>query len=288
MAATTSDSKADAPAGPIAVIAGSGALPKMVVDALRRSGREVIVLAIAGEADAAPLQEACAYELRLGEIGRMWRLLADHQCREALLIGAVSKRPELKALRPDFGGLLAIPRLVKLMRGGDDRLFSGIAEMFAEKGVTLVSALDAAPDLALPQGVLTKRAPSAEEAEDIARAAEAADALGRLDIGQAAIAVGGRVVAVEGAEGTEGLLLRIGDLRASGRIQRSGGVMVKRLKPGQDRRIDIPTIGPATAGQVRRAGLGGVAASANGTLLAGRVETVAAFDAAGLFLTGIE
>jgi DUF1009 family protein len=276
-----------AAAGPIAIIAGSGALPPMVSDAVRRAGRPQVVLALAGEADSAGFAGVPVHALRLGEVGRLWRLLAEHGCTEALLIGAVSKRPDLSALRPDLGGLMIIPRILKLMRGGDDRLFSGIAEIFAEKGVALVSALDVAPELALRGGIHTHRRPSREDEEDIARAAEAARVLGALDIGQAAVAVGGRVVAVEGAEGTEALIERVGGLRTSGRIAADGGVLVKRIKPQQDRRIDMPTIGPATAGQCRRAGLAGVAASADATLLAGRDETVAAFDAANLFLVGI-
>jgi DUF1009 family protein len=287
MSAAATES-ADAPATrPIAIIAGNGALPPLVSRAAQRAGRRPIVLAIAGEADPTDFPDVVVHTLRLGEVGKLWRLLAAAECREALLIGAVSKRPDLAALRPDLGGVMLLPRIVKLMRGGDDHLFSGIAAIFAEKGIALASALDVAPELAMPNACLTRVRPTAEDREDIARAGEAAKALGELDVGQAAVAAGGRVVAVEGAEGTDALLARIADMRAAERIPPAGGVLVKRVKPQQDRRIDIPTVGPATAHQCRRAGLRGVAASAGATLLVGRDETVAAFDAEGLFLAGV-
>jgi DUF1009 family protein len=141
--------------------------------------------------------------------------------------------------------------------------------------------------LVLPEGAVTQRRPTAEEAEDIALAAEALRVLGPLDIGQAAISVAGRVVAIEGAEGTDALIDRIEPMRLAKRIPAEGGVLVKRAKPQQDRRFDLPTIGPETARRARRARLTGVAAEADATLLVGQSETIAAFEAEGLFLLGV-
>jgi DUF1009 family protein len=180
-----------------------------------------------------------------------------------------------------------IPRILQLMRGGDDNLLAGVAAMFQEQGMTLVGPLDVAPDLALPEGLVAGTA-SPAAAAGIAKAAEAARLIGRLDIGQAAVAVAGRVVAVEDAGGTDALLDRVAALRASGRVTSTGGVLVKCAKPQQDLRLDLPTIGPATAENARRAGLDGVAGEAGRALLAGRDETIDAFRRAGLFLYGIK
>ena len=272
---------------PIAILAGHGRLPILAAAAVARAGRFPLVLAIAGEADPAAFAGMPVHTLRWGEVGRLWRLLDEHRCREAIFIGGVSGRPELRSIKFDMGGIALLPRLAKLVRGGDDALLSGIAAIFNERGIKLVSVLDVAPEMALPAGLLTRRSPAPEEEEDISVAAEAARALGRLDIGQAAVAVGGRVVALEGAEGTNGLLARLDPLRAAGRIPANGGVLVKMVKPQQDRRIDLPTIGPETAKAARAAKLTGVAGSAGETLIAGREETVAEFDRQGLFLTGL-
>jgi len=94
-------------------------------------------------------------------------------------------------------------------------------------------------------------------------------------------------VAVEGAEGTDGLLDRVGELRRSGRIPARGGVLVKCMKLRQDPRLDLPTIGPVTARAAALADLSGVAVEAGRALLAGRCETIAAFGEAGLFLLGL-
>ncbi len=153
--------------------------------------------------------------------------------------------------------------------------------------MTLIGPLDVAPELALSEGFVTGTAPP-DAIAGIGKAAEAARLIGRLDIGQAAVAVGGRVVAVEDAGGTDGLLDRVAALRASGRIAPRGGVLVKCPKPQQDLRLDPPAIGPVTADNARRAGLDGVAGEAGRTLLAGRDETIGAFRRSGLFLCGLQ
>jgi DUF1009 family protein len=181
---------------------------------------------------------------------------------------------------------MLVPRLLQVLRDGDDSLLSGAAALFEEKGLTLISALDLAPDLALAEGLATGQV-SHQLMGDIGRATEAARAIGTLDIGQCAVAMEGRVVAVEDAGGTDGLLDRIAGLRDRGRIPKAGGVLVMCMKPNQDSRIDLPAIGPGTAERVRTAGLEGVAGEAGRTLLAGPAETLEAFRRAGLFLLGI-
>lgn len=271
---------------PVAILAGRGVLPPLVAAAAARHGRAPVVFAIAGEADASAFGSMPTHVVRWGEAGRMFRLAQDAGCREAVFIGAIAHRPDFRSVRPDFGTVMLIPRILQLLRGGDDSLLSGVAALFEEKGLKLISALDLAPDLALAEGFATGHA-SADMLADVERAAEAARAIGRLDIGQGAVAVGGRVVALEDAGGTDALLERIAALRGSGRIARTGGVLVKCVKPNQDRRIDLPTIGPGTAESARAAGLDGVAAEAGRTLLAGPAETVDAFRRNGLFLLGI-
>jgi DUF1009 family protein len=172
------------------------------------------------------------------------------------------------------------------MTRSDDNLLSGVARIFEEKGLVLVSPLAVAPELALGEGCQAGRVP-AEAEKDIEKATEAARVIGRLDIAQAAVAAGGRVVALEDAGGTDALLDRVAALREEGRIPRSGGVLVKCMKPQQDGRHDVPTVGPGTASRAARAGLLGVAAEAGRTLLVGRAATVDAFRRAGVFLLGL-
>lgn len=273
--------------GPIAILAGGGDLPALVEESVVRSGRDPLVIAIAGEADPASFASRSVHELRWGELGRLFRLLEVAGCAEAVFIGAIHRRPDFRAVRPDFGAVALLPRILKLMRNGDDSLLTGVAGIFAERGIRLCSPLDVAPDLGLQLGIQAG-APTSEQLVDVAKAAEAARMIGRLDIGQGAVAVGRRVVALEGAEGTDGLLERIALMRQRGRIPQQGGVLVKCMKPQQDARLDIPTIGPETAEKARAAGLDGVASEAGRTLVAGQARTLEAFRRYGLFLVGIE
>ncbi len=279
---------ADKQAGrPIAILAGSGDLPLLLAEAVRRAGDEPVIFPIVGEADVADFPGFTAHKIRWGEIGGFLRLVRGADCKEAVLIGGVTRRPDFKAIRPDLGALAFLPRILKLLRRGDDGALSEVADMFAENGMTLVDPLSVAPELALPEGQVAGKKPPADLLADMEQAAEAARAIGRLDIGQAAVAVDGRVVALEGAEGTDGLLERVAQLRVAGRIAKSGGVLVKCMKPNQDPRLDLPGIGPRTAIAARHTGLDGVAGDAGRALLAGRAETIAAFEEEGLFLIGM-
>jgi len=132
-------------------------------------------------------------------------------------------------------------------------------------------------------------APGKDDITDILKAAEAANALGLLDVGQGAVSVGGRVVALEGPEGTDGMLERVASLRTAGRISaRRKGVLVKLCKPQQDLRADLPSIGPSTVENARSAGLAGIAVEAGRALVLEREALIAAANASGLFVVGLD
>ncbi|WP_026380143.1 LpxI family protein [Afifella pfennigii] len=277
-----------APGAPLAILAGGGRLPQLLAEAAARAGRRPVLFPLAGEAQAGIKGAADfpVFPVRWGEAGRLERLLKDNGCKEAVFVGAV-KRPELKELRPDFGAIRLMPRIFQILRaGGDNSALSAAASIFEEHGIRLIDPLSVAPELACPAGLVVEGKAALDE-EELARAVEAARMIGELDIGQAAVASGGRVVALEGAEGTNGLLERIGEMRAARRIPGHGGILVKCMKPNQDPRLDIPTIGPETAERALAAGLDGVACEAGRSMLAGRQETFSAFRKARLFLYGI-
>lgn len=272
---------------PVAILAGGGKLPPLVAAAALRKGQAPVVFAIAGEAEPSAFQPSPVHVVRWGEIGRMFRLTEEAGCREAVFIGSIVHRPDFRALSPDLGTVKLIPRIIQLMSGRDGSLLDGVTRMFEEKGIRIVSPLAIAPGLALPDGCLTGDL-SAESARDIEVARKAAQEIGKRDIAQGAVAIDGRVAAVEDTDGTDAMLARVAALRKSGALPKAGGVLVKCLKPSQDGRHDLPTIGPQTAERAAHAGLVGVAAEAGRTILVGRDETVDAFRRAGLFLAGFQ
>jgi UDP-2,3-diacylglucosamine hydrolase len=267
--------------GPLAIIAGGGTLPCAVADAASSQGREVHIIGIHGEADGAIERFPHAW-VKWGEVGKLFATLEKHGCRDLVIIGAVA-RPDLANVRFDLGAIKNLPRLLRLGLGGDDNVLSGVVRFLENKGYRVHGAGDVAPALLAAKGKLGAKSPSAEDQADIDTAFRVVDALGRLDIGQGAVVVNGHVLAVEAAEGTDAMLARCAELR---RGRERAGVLVKAPKPGQEVRVDLPTIGPDTVRKAADAGLAGVAVAAGRVLVADRAATIAAADELGLFLFG--
>jgi len=159
-----------------------------------------------------------------------------------------------------------------------------------ESGIRIIGVKDVAPDILVTEGALGRYQPSARDRSDIECALDLIATLGRFDVGQAAVVAANHVLAVEAAEGTDHLLGRITELRANGRVTTPPGVgvLVKAPKPAQDRRFDLPAIGPQTVAKVAAAGLAGIAVAAGDTMIADAAEVIAAADRAGIFVVGVD
>jgi DUF1009 family protein len=176
-----------------------------------------------------------------------------------------------------------------MFRHGDNGLLSGLGSIVEEQGFRLLGAHEVAPELLMPQGAVGNRMPGDDDWADIQRALALLQATGPFDVGQAAVVSDGRVLAIEAAEGTDQMLARLAELRRSGQIHaRDGaGVLVKAPKPGQDRRFDLPSIGPRTVEGAATAGLAGIAVVAGSTIVAEPDHIIAAADRAKIFVIGI-
>lgn len=272
-----------AAAGPLGIIAGAGELPVRVARAAVAAGREVFVIVIGGHGDPGPFGSIPKVVLRLGAAGRMIELLRERGVRQLVLAGRVS-RPSLFALRPDPAGAMLLARIGAKAFGGDDTLLSAVIRVLAEEGFEVVGAQAFLDDLFAPPGLMTKRAPDEQAMADIRRGVAVVRALGAADVGQAAVVQQGLVLGVEAIEGTDALIRRCRDLAREG----AGGVLVKLVKPGQSRLVDLPTVGLATVEEAAMAGLRGIAVEAGGTIILDRPAIVAAAEEAGLFLTAID
>ncbi len=273
---------------PLAIICGGGSFPGAVAEAVARRGRRPVMFGIRGWADAAVIGRYAHHWIALGQAGRFFRLAQAENCREVLFIGTVL-RPPLTQLRLDWQTIKLMPRVVRFFRGGDDTLLSGVAGIAESGGFRVVGVPDVAPEILVPEGVLGRHRPSERNAADIARALALIGALGPFDVGQAAVVADDHVLAVEAAEGTDNMLARIADLRRQGRVTapRGTGVLVKAPKPGQDRRFDLPSIGPRTVENAARAGLAGIAVTAGSTMLAEAEQAIALADRERIFFVGV-
>ncbi|MCP8938207.1 UDP-2,3-diacylglucosamine diphosphatase LpxI [Alsobacter sp. SYSU M60028] len=271
----------------IAIIAGGGAFPLAVANAAAAQGCEVRVIGLRGFAERAlrRFPTVWADMLDPGRVLAELRAIAP----DAVVLAGNVTRPGPLAIRSVFSAFRNRDELGRILSAGDDRLLRGVVSLIEDAGFRVVGAQAVAPELLAPAGVLTRSAPDAAAEADIAKAVELLRSLGPFDVGQGAVLSGGRVLAVEGPEGTDAMLARVRQLqrRRRLRLDGSGGVLVKLPKPGQETRIDLPAVGPRTVDRARAAGLSGIAVAAGGVLLLDRPVLVRAADAAGLFLVGI-
>jgi UDP-2,3-diacylglucosamine hydrolase len=266
----------------LGIVAGGGAFPGLVAAACRAEGRPFHILALTGHADPAVIGDAPADWIRLGEAGHGFQRLHDAGVEDVVMIGPV-RRPTLSELAPDFRTVRFFAK-VGLKALGDDGLLRAVLHEFEAEGFRVVGIDEVLADCLASEGPYGRVLPDAQAQADICRGLEVANGLGALDVGQAVIVQQGVVLGVEAIEGTDRLIRRCADLRRDG----PGGVLVKVKKPGQDRRVDLPTIGLTTLCEAAGAGLRGIAIEAAGTLVLGREKVVEEADALGLFVVGVK
>jgi DUF1009 family protein len=270
----------------LGLIAGGGALPATLARHCLAAGRPVFVLRLKGFAGP-ELAKFDGADVGLAQLGAAIAAFHSAECVSVCMAGTVS-RPDFAALKPDARGLLALPGALRASRMGDDGLLRFLVHEFEKEGFVVEGAHQVMADLTLAAGPFGRSAPGAGDLADIERGLQAARAIGALDIGQAAVACEGLILALEAQEGTDAMLARIGELPANirGDETRRRGVLAKAAKPGQDIRVDLPTIGPRTVAAAARAGLAGIAGETGRLLVVDREATRALADELGLFVFG--
>ncbi len=245
---------------PLGLIAGSRLLPFVFAREARRQGRRVVAAAFEGETDPALAVEVDEIEwLRVGQLGKMIRALADRGARECVMLGQIAPK-NLFDLRPD---LRAMGVMLRLKRRNAHTLFGAIAEELEKDGVRLVEALPWLQPWIPAKGFAAGPVPTPEEREDVAYGLGLAREIARLEIGQSVVVKRGTALAVEGFEGTDACLERGGKLAGKD----GGAVAVKVAKAGHDMRFDIPCIGPRTVETCAASGVRVLAVEAGRSLL---------------------
>ncbi|SNZ07849.1 LpxI family protein [Cohaesibacter gelatinilyticus] len=261
--------------GPVGIIAGGQSLPLEIAAKLQAQGRDYVLFGLMGEADIA-IESHPHYWLKWGEIGRMFKLFEQHSIRHLLCIGSVSKRPDYKSIRLDLGAVRALPDILRIMSsGGDEGVLGGVANFMEKRGIELLSVPQLTPELVVGDNFSINSSLAAPLANDILLAAKAALLVGELDAGQGAVVADGRILALEGPEGTDQMLARVADIREQKRARwnfGTQGVLLKRARPAQDLRFDMPTIGPRTLIGLEKAGLAGLICAQGEVLCASHEE----------------
>ena len=246
------------------------------------------MLAFEGITDPDAVAGAAHAWTRIGQSRRMFKLLRRHGVEEVVAVGTMRRMP-LWRLRPDLLTILALLRLMirsgfRLFRFGDDQILKIIIAEFERYGPRVVGIETVMQNLLATLGPYGALKPDKKARRDIALGIEAAREVGARDVGQGAVVRDGQVLEVEDARGTDAMLARC----ARHRRDKPGGVLVKVTKPGQQRKVDLPTIGVDTLLEAERAGLAGIAVEAGGALVVDRAGVIEAADRAGLFVVGVE
>ncbi|EEW25103.1 LpxI family protein [Rhodobacter ferrooxidans] len=262
--------------GRLAIIAGRGLLPAALVAALDEAP---LVASLDGF-----LPEGLEPDLvfRLERLVPLLRHLEDSGVTRVVFAGAV-QRPRLDPALFDAATAQMVPRLLGAMQGGDDAALRAVVGVFEEAGFQVLGAADIAPALVPGAGVICGQPTPADE-RDAARAAQIVAALGAVDVGQGAVVAQGLCLAVESLPGTDAMLEFVAATAQRPNPAAAKGLLYKAPKPGQDLRIDLPTLGVQTVQKAAAAGLAGIVWQAGGVIVLQPAAMQAAAEAAGLFL----
>lgn len=270
----------------LGIIAGAGDIPLLIAEDCAQTGRPFFIIALLGMAD----QQIERYPHRwlgIGEVGSTVTTLKREGCVEITFAGKI-KRPEWASLKLDTRGTMLLPRVLEAARRGDDALVRVLIAAFERDGFHVVAPDQLMVELIAPDGAWGRIVPTPDDVSDMRRATEILTALAPFDVGQGCVVCDGAVLAIEAAQGTDAMLREVARLPESMRGTTSArrGILVKMPKIGQERRSELPGLGPDTIEGVSMAGLRGIAVEAGGAVVIGRRRVVGDADARGIFVLG--
>lgn len=293
----------------LALVGGEGRLPMVLIEALNVAGQPFRLCEVEGFPVAAR-GDRPVMRFRLETLGSFISDLVDYGTSRICFAGRID-RPAIDISRVDAKTQPLLPMIAQALQVGDDAALRIVLKFFEQAGIEVVSPVDIVPDLMPPEGVLTKAQPDDEDRRDAERGAQIIAAMAQVDVGQACVVSKGQALAIEALPGTDWMLRSLAPPAIAGTpteetldwiIQRiseargrrvsgsrphelaPGGVLVKCAKPGQDRRVDLPTVGLDTIGAVHRARLRGIVIEAGSVLVPDRAATVEEADRLGLFI----
>lgn len=263
----------------IGLIAGNGRFPIIFAENARKLGYSVSAVAHEGETE--PELERYVdriHWIKIGQFNKLIKVLKGDGVRQAVMLGGIRKTHVFTTVRPDFRALALAARLIHLK---DDDILRTVAEEIEREGIQIRESTFGLQGILVEQGTLTKREPNKKEWEDIRYGWDVGKQVGALDIGQCVVVKDRVIVAVEAVEGTDGAI------RRGGELAREGAVVVKRCKPQQDLRFDLPAVGPRTIEVMDRVKASVLALEAGRGILLDRHETITKANRAGIAIVGL-
>jgi UDP-2,3-diacylglucosamine hydrolase len=264
----------------IGIIAGGGQFPLLFVEAAKKKGRTVVMVAHKGETSP-EVAEAADHVcwVKLGQLGKITKFFKNKGVGEAVFLGFITKTQIFRNILPDFKGLTLWNKVDSRQ---DDALLRAVANVLEEDGIKILESTMYLQHLLFPKGVLTKKKPSKKQMQDISFGWQNAKAIGKLDIGQCVVVRNRNVLAVEAIDGTDATIKR------GGKLAKEKAVVVKVQKPGQDARFDLPATGLTTISSMKRVKASILAVETGKALLFDRDEVIETANEAGIIVVGIE
>lgn len=267
---------------PIALLAGQGELPHLLINVFQSQQRPFVVLAFKGQTTEDLVKDVPHLWISFGEIGKALQYASNNKIKEVVMAGTLS-RPTMREILPDWEGVKWLAKIgTKAL--GDDNLLKLVVGLLETHGYRVVGPNDILKELLSPEGTLTTLKPDEQAWRDIGRGLDVLSALSPADVGQAVVVQEDLVLAIEAIEGTDAMIDRAKTLKRPG----LGGVLIKIAKRQQEQRADLPTIGPETIRRAEEAGLRGIAIEAGRTLIIKQEEAIDLAQKKGLFLLALE
>jgi UDP-2,3-diacylglucosamine hydrolase len=270
--------------GKLAIIAGAGNYPLEIANYCEKSNIEYIILPIKGNfLESDYIQNKHIYPIEIGKVGKFLEILKNNNITDVILAGAV-KKPSLNDIKVDFAGGKLLAKLLTKKMLGDNQLLTTVIKFIEQHGYIVRNTQEILPKILIEKGCLTKHKPSKQDFIDIDIACKVIQKIGELDIGQAVIVENKIIIAVEAIEGTDAMISRSAQLKIS---NDKSGILYKSIKPGQDSRVDLPTIGINTLKMAIKANLRGIALQADTSIILQQEEVISLANKEGLFIIGV-
>lgn len=268
---------------PLAIFAGRGILPKMLIEDCQKKNRHFILFLLEGEKYEIDYSAHSPMTLAYGEVEKFLAEIQKHQIKNLIFIGGVTK-PNFSSIKMDKKGAVLLAKILANKILGDDAVLSAVVKFFEKEGLKILRIDQLLDCVISTKSTLTKNKPSAESLNDIALGVKAIKAFSNFDVGQSLVIAQKQIIAVEALEGTDAMIKRCANLSVD---YRQNAVLVKMKKHKQSAKADLPTIGVETIKNCAASGIKGIAIQANSTLFLQKEEAIKAADELGLFVTVI-
>ncbi|MDX2083430.1 MAG: UDP-2,3-diacylglucosamine diphosphatase LpxI [Rickettsiales bacterium] len=268
---------------PLAIFAGRGLLPKILIEDCQKKQRRFLLFLLDGENYEIDYSAFNPIKLRYGEVEKFLSTLKENNIKNIVFIGGVTK-PNFSALKVDKRGALLLAKILANKILGDDAVLRTVIKFFEKEGLKIL-AIDQLLDCVIStKSTITVNKPTSENLSDIALGVKAIKNFSQFDVGQSLVIAQKQIIAVEALEGTDQMIKRCKDL--SGDYLKNS-VLVKMKKSKQSLKADLPTIGVETIKNCFEAKICGIAIQANSTLVLQKDQVIKKANELGLFLTVI-